>query len=900
MHYGTPRHSGRYPWGSGENPYQSEPDFLGYVAKLRKEGLSEKEIAESMNMNTAQLRAQKTIARNAKIGADMAEAHRLKEKGYSNIAIGERLGVSEGTVRNYLKESTQQKQQILTATSDMLKDCVDRNKYVDIGVGTEHYLGISRTKLKSAVAKLKEEGYTVHYLNVEQLGTGNKTSVMVLAPPGTEWKEVNANKDKIRIAGAGEYYTEDGGRSWSGIEKPVSIDSNRIDIAYESGKDGVIELRRGAEDLSLGNARYAQVRIAVDDTHYLKGMAMYSDDLPPGVDIRYNTNKSSDVPKMDVLKKMKDDPDNPFGATIKTEDSLILAQRYYTGKDGKKHLSPLNIVNEEGNWGKWSKSISSQVLSKQDPVFAKKQLDLAYDIKKNEFDEINALTNSAVKKKLMQSFSDDCDSSAVTLKAAALPRQGSYVILPFEDMKPTEIYAPKFRNGEKVVLIRHPHGGIFEIPELTVNNKHPGANRLISNAIDAVGINPKVAGILSGADFDGDSVLVIPNNSGDIKRSSPLEGLKNFDPQRAYPGYPGMSKMTNTIKQQEMGKVSNLITDMTIKGATPDEIARAVRHSMVVIDAEKHGLNYKQSFIDNNIAELKRIYQGGSNAGASTLVSRASSEARVPARVDYAEIFDPKTGKTKRMSIDPVTGKKLYTETGETYKKAIRDEDGKIIGVSDKELPKQIKSTRMAEVDDAYDLSSGTRIENIYAAHANSLKKLANQARLVILDTPDQKYNPSSREVYKEEVEGLKKKLTQAERNAPLERKAQLLANAIVKEKMRANPNLDQDDIKKLRGQTLNEARRRVGAKKELIDITQREWDAIQAGAVSNNTLMKILDNTDLDKIKEYATPRNYPVLTEAKLNRARMLMNNGKTYSEISEALGVSVSTVARALTNQ
>lgn len=21
-HYGTPRHSGRYPWGSGENPYQ--------------------------------------------------------------------------------------------------------------------------------------------------------------------------------------------------------------------------------------------------------------------------------------------------------------------------------------------------------------------------------------------------------------------------------------------------------------------------------------------------------------------------------------------------------------------------------------------------------------------------------------------------------------------------------------------------------------------------------------------------------------------------------------------------------------------------------------------------------------------------------------------------------------
>ena len=898
MHYGTPRHSGRYPWGSGENPYQSEPNLLGYVAKLKSEGLSEKEIAESLGMNTAQLRAQKTIARNEKIGADMAEAYRLKEKGYSNIAIGERLGVSEGTVRNYLKESTQQKQQILSSTADMLKDCVERNNYVDIGVGTEHYLGISRTKLKSAVTKLKEDGYTVHYLNVEQLGTGNKTSVMVLAKPGTEWKEVNAHKDEIVIAGAGEYYTNDGGRTWSGIQKPVSVDSKRIDIAYESGKDGVIELRREAEDLSLGNARYAQVRIAVDDTHYLKGMAMYSDDLPPGVDIRYNTNKSSNVPKMDVLKKMKDDPDNPFGATIKDDDSLILAQRYYTDKNGEKHLSPLNIVNEEGNWGKWSKSISSQVLSKQDPVFAKKQLDLAFDIKKNEFDEINALTNSAVKKKLMQSFADDCDSSAVSLKAAALPRQGSYVILPFEDMKPTEIYAPKFRNGEKVVLIRHPHGGIFEIPELTVNNKHPGANKLISNAIDAVGINPKVAGILSGADFDGDSVLVIPNNRGDIKRSSPLDGLKDFDPQRAYPAYEGMPKMTEKVKQMEMGKISNLITDMTIKGANTDEIARAVRHSMVVIDAEKHNLNYKQSFIDNNIAELKRKYQGGANAGSSTLISRASSPVHVPVRKDYADVVDSVTGVKKRMSIDPKTGKKLYSETGETYHKAIRDEEGNFIGYEDKERIRTQKSTQMAETDDAYTLSSGTRIENVYAQHANSLKNLANQARLIVLNTPDQKYNPSAREVYKNEVRTLKEKLTRAEKNAPLERKAQLLANAIVKAKMKANPDLDKDDLKKLRGQTLNETRRRVNAKKDLIDITPKEWEAIQAGAISNNSLMKILDNTDLDRIKNYATPRNYPVLTEAKLSRARALMNNGKTYSEIAEALGISVSTVARALT--
>ena len=51
-----------------------------------------------------------------------------------------------------------------------------------------------------------------------------------------------------------------------------------------------------------------------------------------------------------------------------------------------------------------------------------------------------------------------------------------------------------------------------------------------------------------------------------------------------------------------MGKISNLITDMTLLGASEDKLARAVRHSMVVIDDEKHHLDYKQSEKDNNIA----------------------------------------------------------------------------------------------------------------------------------------------------------------------------------------------------------------------------------------------------------------------------------------------------------
>lgn len=35
MHYGMPRRSGRYPYGSGENPYQHSGDFLSRVQELK-------------------------------------------------------------------------------------------------------------------------------------------------------------------------------------------------------------------------------------------------------------------------------------------------------------------------------------------------------------------------------------------------------------------------------------------------------------------------------------------------------------------------------------------------------------------------------------------------------------------------------------------------------------------------------------------------------------------------------------------------------------------------------------------------------------------------------------------------------------------------------------------------
>lgn len=913
MHYGIPHagampHSGRYPWGSGDDPYQSSKSFLSEVDDLKKKGLSEKEIAEGFGMSIRELRAKKSIALSQKRQAEQAMAVRLKEKGYSNVAIGERMGLNESSVRALLDPAAQDRAAKVFATADMLRENVDAMKYVDVGVGTENHIGVSRTKLMASVDILKEEGYEVKKIQTPQIGTDKKTVVMVLAKPGTETREIYENMDKIGVI---TDRSEDQGKTFQKIEKPVSISSDRVQIRYaeEGGveKDGVIELRRGVEDLSLGNARYAQVRIAVDGTHYLKGMAMYSDDIPDGVDIVFNTNKHQGTEKMKVLKEMKTDPENPFGATIKLDDELILAQRHYIGSDGKKHLSALNIVNEEGNWGEWKKALASQVLSKQYPALAKKQLGEAFDDKMDEFNEIMSLTNPLVKKKLLESFADDCDSSAVHLKAAALPRQGSFIILPFPDMSPDEIYAPKYRDGEQVALIRYPHGGTFEIPVLTVNNKHKTANRLIHNAIDAVGINAKVAEQLSGADFDGDTVLVIPTTgiklktAKDVKPSSPLLALKDFDPKGQYSLPEGAPKtMSARTKGIEMGKISNLITDMTLAGADDYEIAAAVRHSMVVIDAEKHNLNWKQSYNDNNIAHLHEKYQGRANAGASTLISKAKAEYRIPERKEGKLITDPETGKTRRLFVDPGTGEKLYEQTGGTYTKRWAKKDGEWIEIppeKQKTIKKLTKSTQMYEAKDAFELSSGTIMETIYATHANKLKALANRARKASIEVELTPYSPSAAKTYSEEVLSLKAKLDIAVKNAPLERKAQLLANTTVKLKKEANPEMDAEEIKKAKNQALRVARMRTGAGKTRIKITQNEWTAIQSGAISNNFLSQILNNTDLDVVKQYAMPKNYKIMSSAKIARARAMLNNGATQAEVADALGVSISTIERAL---
>lgn len=892
MHYGTPRHSGRYPWGSGDDPYQSSRGFIGYANQLKKDGFSEKEIADHFGMSIKQYRARYSNARNEVYADNVSQAQKLKDKGYSNIAIAERMGTTESSVRNWLKPGAEDRANKATNTSQILKDAVASKKYIDVGGGVENQMGVSRNTLDNAISMLEDQGYTKHYIQTEQMGTGKKTSIMVLAAPGTTYSEVSKHRSEIEFPG---YHSTDKGDSYDSIKNPISISSKRIKINYkEDGgidKDGVIELRRGVDDISLGNARYAQVRIAVDGTHYLKGMAMYSDNMPDGVDIIFNTNKSKGTPMLgdkdnSVLKPMKKDKDNPFGATIKGEDKLQMAQRYYIDKDGKRKQSAINIVNEEGDWDIWKKSLSSQMLSKQSPILAKKQLKLAYDLKQEEFDEIMSLKNPVIKQQLLNKFADGCDSAAVHLKAAGLPRQASKVILPFPDMKETEIYAPSFRNGEQVALIRYPHAGTFEIPTLTVNNKNKTANSLIKNAKDAVGINPRVAERLSGADFDGDTVLVIPTRGIKLKTSDPLPGLKNFDPKTSYPAYPGMirtgEKGSGFNKQRQMGDVSNLITDMTIRGATSSELARAVRHSMVVIDAEKHNLNYKQSAIDNDIAGLKKKYQGRENAGASTLISRASGDKRVPVR---KEITSP-----NRMTKDELerwnSGEKIYRETGETY-----------INKSGKTVTRLQKTTKMADTKDAYSLSSGSVVESVYAEHANKLKALANKARKESRLTEPIPYSPEAKKKYAKEVASLDSKLNTALKSRPLERKAQLLANSEVNMIRNANPDMDSDDLKKLKSRALTNARATTGSAKQHIKISDKEWEAIQAGAISTNKLKKIIDNSDLDSLKQLAMPRENSLMSPGKIAKAKAMQANGYQSNEIADALGISVSTLYKSL---
>lgn len=884
MHYGVKRRSGRYPWGSGDNPFQHGGDFLSRVEELQGQGKTEKQIADELKMSTTDLRMQVRVAKHERrmVLADRAKS--LREEGKTLDEIAKIMGYNnDSSVRALLNENTATNKNKARQTAERLKQELAEKGALDVGTGAERELGVSSGVLQEALFILETEGYNRFGVGVPQVNNPkNRTITPIISVPDIDQRQVY--QDLSLVKSVGEYHSTDGGESWDKREYPASISSDRVKIRYaeEGGlaKDGVIELRRGVPDLDLGASHYAQVRIMVDGTHYLKGMAMYSEDMPDGVDIIFNTNKRSGTPKLDVLKKIQNDPDNPFGAFIKAG-----GQSHYIDEDGTEKLSAINKLKEEGDWDKMSKNLSSQFLSKQPIKLIQTQLDLTYADAEDEFSEICSLTNPTVKKKLLMDFADECDSAVVHLKAAALPRQSTQVILPLTAMKKTEIYAPNYRDGEKVALVRYPHGGTFEIPILTVNNKNKSAISILGpRTRDAVGINAKVAERLSGADFDGDQVVVIPTGGRvNIKSTPALAGLKDFDAKVEYSteGKTGIRLLSKEATQIEMGKISNLITDMTLKGAPESDIVKAVKHSMVVIDAAKHKLDYKRSEQENDIATLRKKWQGYTDengkerGGASTLLSRRKQDVEVPERQGSGRI-------------DKQTGKVIYKESGRTY-----------LDAKGREVQATTKIKLLDKTDDIRTLSSGTLVEDAYADYANKMKALANRARLEYVATPTLARSASAARTYQPEVDRLTSALRLAQLNAPREREAQRIANARVKAKVDTNNITDKDEISKIRRAAISDARIETGAsgKGTRITISDGEWEAIQAGAISDTTLKEILRYADPDVVRERATPRTRTEVSEARANRIRAMANSGHTNAEIADALNLSPSAVSRIL---
>lgn len=904
-HYGMPRRSGRYPWGSGDNPYQRSIDFLGRIEELKKSGWAEtpENIKNEFGLTTTQYRAQKGLAKDERRMYQVATAKSLKEDGLGATEIGRKMGLPESTVRSLLDPNSEARMNEAKKTADFIKSQIESKGMIDIGTGVERELNISKERLNQALALLEADGYPVYGGRVSQAtNPGQKTTIKVICPPGTEHKDIYNYEN---VHSLNDYISRDGGDTYEKkFHYPASMDSSRLKIRYaEDGgieKDGVIELRRGLDDLSLGGSHYSQVRILVDGNRYLKGMAIYSDDMPDGVDVIFNTNKSKSVAKMDVLKKIKDDPDNPFGSAIKDADQG--GQYWYTDKNGERKLGLINKRADEGDWTEWKDKLPSQFLSKQSLSMAKKQLGLAVADKTDEYNDILALTNPTIKKHLLTKFADECDSAAVHLQAAALPGQKYHVIIPVTTLKDTEVYAPNYENGTKLALIRYPHGGTFEIPILTVNNKHADARKILgTDVIDAIGINSHVAERLSGADFDGDTVMCIPTHdrSGKVKIEStpPLKGLEGFDPKLSYKipeGDTTTRRMKNT--QTEMGKISNLITDMTLKGATQDELARAVRHSMVVIDAEKHGLDYKRSEVDNNIAALKKEYQNG--GGASTLISRSKGEVSVLKRQG-----SPLVNLKGKDWYDPTKPEgSLIWKTADDVEYEVPKVNKKTGEVTLTTKYRTQRSSKMAETDDARTLISDmdTPMERAYADYANKMKGLANQARKEAASTGKIAYSSTAKKTYAKEVNSLMDKLDTALLNAPRERQAQLKANAEVEAKKRANPNMKPDEIKKAGQRALTKYRNEVNSvsrRERSIKITDREWEAIQAGAISENKLKQILNNADVDELRQRATPRTTNSISTAKVNRIKALSASNYTVAEIAQKLGLPTSTVSNYL---
>lgn len=1029
------RGSGRYPYGQGNRPNQHQWDVKSRYEKLLalNPGATEAQIAAMMGCyqtdnygnvkldkngdpigSTGKLRAQVQIFKNAVKEDQYQEIKWYDEhinpktgKTYTNGEIAKLMGLpGESSVRSMRASGERGNQNLAMKTAERLKEISAEKGYLDVGKGTELNLGVSQDRLNTALAILQEQGYEYGNVYVKQVSssTGQQTTISTLCPPGGSLKEATANLSLIKTVDDPDGITEAVTRR--GVGESPRVDLSRIEIKYDedggTARDGMIQIRAvrdkngnlvaACPDLSLGNAKYAQVRIAVEGDRYIKGMAVYNEDIT--CDILVNSNKSKAKGVDGALKKMDVTKSNPFGAAVVQTYVKDENGKAVLDKDGNQVRSAINIVgsgydeytstdmHKEGTWGTWSKNLPGQFLSKQNYPLVKQQLNNQVKIMEDSLNDIRKINNPTVKRKMLIDFGDQADAAAVDLKAAPIGGQKTHVLLPVTSLKDNEIYAPNFANGTTVALVRFPHAGPFEIPVCVVNNNNKEAKSFMKNATDAVGINQTVASKLSGADFDGDTAIVIPmtrkNSQGEfesvtqIKSAPTLKGLEGFDPTAQYgldnPRFADQFKVgsdgkkhptykyfkTESDKGREMGVISNLITDMYAKGCeSEDELADAVRYSMVVIDAKKHELNYKAAFKDYHIQALKDKYQknidpetGKTKHGVSSLLSRSKSPYQVDSRAiwngEAKGSIDPDTGEKvysdpkrnayriqgKKVKVpapqgyvytdvegkehkgvkylkDPTTGKDVYQTKGG---KVIQGADGtysydpgstrqerKYVYADTEYVRRKQDSTRMAEAKDASELLSDnpTKIEMEYAKYANHMKALANEARKESLTTGHITVNSEAKKKYAKEVQELNDALIKAKKNAPRERQAQILATSKINAELDDHPEYDSEDIRKLKGRALSDARVATGAKKDRVKFTAKQWEAINAGAVAESTLNELLKNSDKDSYMQFALPKSDKI-SASKKSTIKALYSSGWTQEQIADFLDLSTSSIS------
>ena len=229
MHYGVGKldgapgpGSGRYPLGSGENANQRMNNFRNVYEELKKNGLSQTEIAQAMGMSTTKLRTMISTTSEQKLKENIATAQELKARGYGATEIGRRMGgVSEATVRGWLKSGEKERKTSASQTVEMLKEQIKEKGCLDVGKGVEKYIGVSQTMLSTAVAELEREGYNVYSVRVPQLGMpGKYTTIKTLADPSIDVKDIRKDMTMIKSI---EAFSPNDGESFHVAEYPESI-----------------------------------------------------------------------------------------------------------------------------------------------------------------------------------------------------------------------------------------------------------------------------------------------------------------------------------------------------------------------------------------------------------------------------------------------------------------------------------------------------------------------------------------------------------------------------------------------------------------------------------------------------------------------------------------------------